>query len=267
MSLKKTLFLKAWNMVPVWKRAWLRQSDLDILKLDYPRKDIFLHLNSRVDIRRAQSCEKEPGTIEWIENDMEDGSVFYDVGANVGAYSLVAWAKSGGRTRVYAFEPGLTTYPQLCRNILLNRAQAGITALNIALSNRSALQHFKYNDLLPGAGEHLGLGATASSSSQHTDNVVFTQPILTHSLDEAMALFDLPQPNHIKIDVDGHELEILQGAEKALDSSALRTIQIEIGEKDAYGPKVKAMLEGKGFKVKRVARHGSGPIADYVFSR
>jgi FkbM family methyltransferase len=267
MSIKETLFKQIWSLIPLRQRAWIHQSDLDILKLDYPGKDLYLHMNSLIDVRRAQSCAKEPGTVEWLEKDVEDGSVFFDIGANIGAYSLIAWGKSGGKTKVYAFEPGLTTYPQLCRNILLNRAHEGIQALNVALSNQTSLQHFKYNNLLPGAAEHLGLSDSTSASAQHTQKVVFSQPVLTHSLDEAMPLFGLPQPNHIKIDVDGHELEILQGAAKALQNAAMRTVQIEIGEKDPASPKIKALLESLGYKVKRVSPHGDGAIADYVFAK
>jgi len=266
-SLERALLRRAWQTISIRRRALIRQTDRDVVRLDYPRKDIFLHVDSHIDLRRARSCEKEPGTVAWLEEDVEDGSVLFDIGANVGAYSLVAWAKSAGKTKVFAFEPGATTFPQLCRNIILNGAADAIVPLNIALSSRRELQLFKYNTLLAGGGEHLGLSDEASASSQHSASVSFTQPVITYALDEVIELFRLPWPNHIKIDVDGHEYGILEGATKVLDSDALRTIQIEIGEDDRFATEMKALLSSRGFRVKRVSRHGQGPVADYVFEK
>jgi FkbM family methyltransferase len=264
--LERELLLRAWQRMSLRRRALIRQSDGDVVRLDYPRKDIFLHVDSHIDLRRARSCEKEPGTIQWLEEDVEAGSVLFDIGANVGAYSLVAWAKSGGSTKVYAFEPGVTTFPQLCRNIVLNRATDSIVPLNIALSSRHELQAFKYNSLLAGAGEHLGLEENSSTSNRGAE-VAFSQPVVTYSLDDVIRLFELPAPHHIKIDVDGHEYGILQGATRVLESGALRTMQIEIGEADPFAAQIKSLLAVKGFRIKRVSRHGDGPLADYVFEK
>src|SRR6266446_5011490 len=72
---------------------------------------------------------KEPQTIAWIDA-MEHGAILWDIGANVGCYSLYA-AKRG--LRVIAFEPSAANYAVLIRNIRLNQMQLPIDAYCIAL--------------------------------------------------------------------------------------------------------------------------------------
>ena len=53
--------------------------------------------------------------------------------------------------------------------------------------------------------------------------------MLTLKLDDAINLFGLPAPNHIKIDVDGIEMKVLAGAAKTLANSGLRSVMVEAG--------------------------------------
>lgn len=262
-----------WNVLPLDYRVLAKEAP-DVARLDYPGHDLYIHVTSNADIDRANSCRKEPGTVQWIEQDVS--GVFFDIGANVGAYSLVAWARfreragssgSPRRIKVYAFEPGFSTFPQLCRNILLNGCGDAIVPLNLALSDKSELREFRYARLESGAASHLGLSRDGGHAQENSPDVAFTQPMWVHSLDDAIIKFRLPQPNHVKIDVDGHELAILRGAEATLKSVELRSLQVEVGEHDVNGPLIRALLESHGFSVTRIAQHPSGPIADYVFSR
>ena len=68
------------------------KSGINITKqLDYSRRDIFLHIESDFEyLVRRRSCKKEPETVQWLEASLHPGDVLYDVGANIGAYSLVA---------------------------------------------------------------------------------------------------------------------------------------------------------------------------------
>ena len=56
---------------------------------------------------------------------------------------------------------------------------------------------------------------------------VYRQPVMTYRLDEVIQAFDLPRPNHLKIDVDGAELGVLQGAPATLRDPGLRSVMIE----------------------------------------
>jgi FkbM family methyltransferase len=263
MSLLSKILQVAWRGLPIRFRAQVKQT-VDIMRLDYSRVPLYLHVDNVIDVDRAGSCRKEPGTVQWIERHVQ--GVFYDVGANIGAYSLVAWAHSGGRTQVVAFEPGLSTFPQLCRNLLLNGCGDAVVPLNVALSDVSGLRHFRYGTLMSGAAAHVGLEED-DGSRQHAGRALFAQPLRVYALDDAIELFRLPPPNHLKIDVDGHELAVLRGAERTLRSGGVRTIQLEIEEPGPSGVSIHAFLAGHGFSVEHVSPHASGPVADYVFAR
>lgn len=79
-------------------------------KLDYNKKSLYIFTeNIREFETRANSCLKEPETIKWIEDNSKKCKVFYDIGANIGAYSLVA-AING--MKVLAFEPSFAIVMQ-----------------------------------------------------------------------------------------------------------------------------------------------------------
>jgi tRNA G46 methylase TrmB len=62
---------------------------------------------------------KEPDTLDWIDANLRDGDIVFDIGANIGLYTLYA-AKRNPRCTVYAFEPAFQNFASLCRNIALN---------------------------------------------------------------------------------------------------------------------------------------------------
>src|SRR5579872_3231912 len=65
--------------------------------LDYAASRIRLLVSSSEIGVRLRSVEKEPFTVEWIEQSLRPGEVFYDIGANVGAYSLIAARATANR--------------------------------------------------------------------------------------------------------------------------------------------------------------------------
>ena len=103
-------------------------------RIDYGGADIVIGVTSRTEIlSRLRPCAKEPWTVAWLERTLRAGDVFYDVGANVGAYSLVA-AALGRAERVVAVEPGYASYAALCDNIVLNGRQDVVVPLPAVLA-------------------------------------------------------------------------------------------------------------------------------------
>jgi FkbM family methyltransferase len=211
-------------------------------KLDYAHADIYMRVMTENEEYRLRSCSKEPFTIEWIHRSIREGDVFYDIGANVGAYSLVAAKKPGGGARVFAFEPSYATVATLCSNVILNDAAAVVTPVPVALSDTTGMNVFGLRDLEPGAARHV-LGAGAGNG----DGTRYHQPVLTFRLDDAVQMCGLPLPNHIKLDVDGGELAVLEGAARTLGSPELRTMLVEVST--SLSCAVTDLLERHGLKL------------------
>jgi FkbM family methyltransferase len=192
-------------------------------RLDYPNADIYLRVTTKAERNRLRACSKEPFTIEWIHRCIGAGDVMYDIGANVGAYALVAAKRPGGGARVFAFEPSYANVAALCANVVINQVQELVTPMPFALSNREALTVFALRALEPGSARHtLGDAPSAEGPAQ------YRQPVFTYRLDDLIERYQLPWPQHIKLDVDGGELEVLEGASRALAAPSLRSMLVEV---------------------------------------
>lgn len=233
-------------------------------RLDAPGKDIWLEVESYVEYRtRLRSCSKEPDTVRWIQG-FAPGDVFYDIGANVGAYSLVAGSSFEGKVRVIAFEPGFPNFPQLCRNIALNGLQGTITALPLALSDRTEIASFHYSTLAPGGALHT-LGDAIDSKGDGFSPVL-TQSVVAFELDGLIDQFGLPEPTHIKIDVDGIEERILLGARATLAAPTVRSLLVEL---DGEPAAIVSMLGDLGFTIRGRWKDATGGknVWNYEFAR
>ena len=208
-------------------------------RLDYERAEIFLRVATKSESFRLRACAKEPFTVEWIESNVKAGEVFYDIGANVGVYSLVAAKKPGGAARVFSFEAGYASVASLAANIVLNGVEADVTPMPVALSDRTAMNVFSLRDVEPGAARHaLGAGDPEDGPA------VFRQPVMMFRLDDLVEWLQLPTPHHIKLDVDGGELAVLEGASRTLRSPSLRSVLVEVST--ALSGPVTAELERHG---------------------
>jgi len=192
-------------------------------RLPYPHAEILLRVTSKAERARLNACLKEPFTIEWIRRWMQPGEVFYDIGANVGAYSLVAAKGPGGGARVFSFDPSYGNISSLGVNILLNGVVDQVTPLPVALSDTTGRNVFALRSLESGAARH-----TLGDGPSDEGPAVYRQPVLTFRLDDLVQIANLPLPNHIKLDVDGGELAVLEGAARTLESHTLRSVLIEV---------------------------------------
>ena len=227
------------------------QSHSELL-LDWPGGEIRL---AHASGKRAKATEKEPFTVAWIEAELRPGEVLYDIGANAGAYSLIA-ATAVPTARIVAFEPSFATFALLCENIGLNGLGERITPIPVPLGASTGLASFRYTSTAAGAASHNPEGSAG---------VVYEQPVLQHSLDDLVARFDLPRPNHVKLDVDGEELNVLTGAVDLLGSETLRTIMVELEPGDTT---VATYLEEHGFELDtRFEKERAGMVAYGLFAR
>jgi FkbM family methyltransferase len=183
--------------------------------------------SSRREFRRSsEALTKEPGTNAWIRQHVKPGEVFYDIGANIGVYTLMAGKQVGPGGRVYAFEPHAANFSQLLQNIKLNNLQGVVRPCCIALHDKTELVNFNYMDLGAARG-HSQVNQLTNHAGEHFDAEV-SEPKLSASLDDLIAHHGFPAPDHVKIDVDGNEIPILNGMRPQLTGAKPpRTLQIE----------------------------------------
>ena len=137
--------------------------------------------------------------IREFERSLNDGDVVYDVGANVGVYSLVAARQVGRSGAVFAFEPLPRNLAFLRQHIALNSVE-NVTIVDAAVGSKSGSAAFE-------VAAHPAMGRLSHEGIQRVDVVV---------LDELVTARKIPPPSIMKIDVEGGEVEVLKGAEKTL---------------------------------------------------
>jgi len=247
-----------WSMLPSRVKVHLIQSRANVGFLDTQRKQIVMAVESIDSLNRLSSCQKEPETIRWIDANVKKGDVLFDIGANVGAYSLYAAAVT--EAKVYSFEPSSSTFSLLLKNIYLNKLSDLIVPFNMPLSSRSDMKEFVYSTLDSGSAIHTGLEKPATVGGIH-------QPMLSVSLDDLIQKYHVPLPNHMKIDVDGHEMEIIHGATGILKNNSLRSVQIELTSTDKDYALIVGLLEECGLRIVQTNKHPHSPHTDIVFVR
>ncbi len=211
--------------------------------LDYSAHPIRLLLSSTQIGQRLISVEKEPFTVEWIEQSIRDDDVFYDIGANVGAYSLIAATSS--RARVFSFEPSPASFLDLARNVALNGCSNSITPLPLALWSTNELLALASSASVAGAAQHRVTSLTGTPEEG-------AEAVIGMRLDDLVERFGLPVPTHAKIDTDGYEIDVLVGAERTLVRDEWQSIIIELDRDDTGRNKqIRTILTDAGFGVHR----------------
>jgi FkbM family methyltransferase len=181
-------------------------------------------------LRRAESVlSKEPDTIRWIDS-FEPGSVLWDIGANVGVFSLYAAIRRP--VSVLSFEPSAANFYVLTRNILLNGLCDRVTAYSVALSAKTELAAL--NLASPSLGMSLSQFGRPGEQSPWAEvqDQTANHGAVGFSIDDFIARFNPPFPTHVKIDVDGIELPILEGARGLLRDGRLKSLLVELSLSD-----------------------------------
>ena len=175
--------------------------------LPTPSGDLRFHTPNSACLWRVQTLlTKEPDTIAWIDA-MPPTATLFDVGANCGQYSL--YAASRGLT-VHAFEPDSQNFALLCRNIAIN-GDIGkrVTAWPLALSDHVGFGKFHATALQYGSSCH-SFGIESGFNGQ-PKQFAFSHGGYSSTLD-SFCFYEHTSPHYIKIDVDGLEPAVIEGA-------------------------------------------------------
>jgi FkbM family methyltransferase len=216
-----------------------------VAALDYGRARLVVNVaSSAVAHSRLHPVAKEPWTVAWLEARVRGDDVLWDVGANVGGYSLIAAAAGAGR--VIAVEPSPSNFAALCDNVALNGLGATIVPLPVVLTGSTGLARLEHGDARPGATHRLTDG----------DEGV---PTLGFALDDLLDRFALPAPTLLKLDVDGAEAQVVAGARATLARPELRSVLVEIEER-SQDEVVAALAAARFALVERHAERDGVPL-------
>ena len=205
--------------------------------------------NEELHLLRAQWLEsKEPETLAWIDS-FAPGEVLYDIGANIGVFSV--YAALHRNCDVYAFEPEAKNYACLARNLYLNRLGRRVKALNLGLHDRTAIEFLQLHGMESGAALH-ALGEAVDWRRERFQPK-FEQSVMAFTLDEFVDRFGVPLPNHVKLDVDGNESKIIAGGKRTCSSPSLKSLMIEMNESDGA---LITLLDSCGLKLTHKTRAG-----------
>jgi len=184
---------------------------------------VFASPNKLTEYRSTSFSSKEPDTLIWLES-IPEGAVLWDIGANVGLYSIYAAKKVNAH--VFAFEPSVFNLELLARNIFLNQLQGRVTIVPVALTDTLGPSFFKMSSTAWGGA----LSTFGQDFDQHGSKLksIFEYQTMGMTMDEAIQFLNIPPPRYIKIDVDGIEHFILRGGSETLKN--VESVMVEIDD-------------------------------------
>ena len=255
-------------------RMWLHHKATVTRNSTVNGQRILMELSTANELNRVLSyTTKEPDTLWWIDNFVRPGDVFYDIGANIGQYSLYAALKYHGHVQVYGFEPESQNYSAFNRNIYLNNLGDSVLSFCLAISDNIRIDSFYVRGYVRAGGSIHQFGRTIDNLGLPF-TPVHLQGALGVSLDDLHFMFGLEFPQCIKVDVDGIEGAVIRGASRVLSDPRLRSVLIEITEVPSQMEEVSSIyqaFEQCGFAVvKKVPARlsdPSGPSHNVIFAR
>ncbi|MFX1274385.1 MAG: FkbM family methyltransferase [Promethearchaeota archaeon] len=162
------------------------------------------------------------GEIRFLRNNLKDNDVIFDVGANIGEWTKQA-LNFKKKIYLHCFEPSIVSFGQLINNNFPSNV----------ICNNFGLSSIKEEKLLYSTEK----GSTLSSLYKrkwfkdriNIDSELKNELIRLDTLDNYCNLQNIEHINFLKIDVEGHEYEVLKGGKKMFENSQVDIIQFEYG--------------------------------------
>jgi FkbM family methyltransferase len=205
----------------------------------------------------------EPQTVQVISDLLRPGMTFFDVGANMGQYTLMA---AGLDCKVHSFEPAPVMFGFLSGNVKQVADRVKINQLGLSDNDEPVTLHM--------AKPH-NVGSTSMRSDPTCASGESFQ-VACETMDHYIERNGIAQVDVIKIDVEGAELNVLKGAEKLLSSPQRPAIVLEFEEEAQrrFGSscaQLTSFLKAHGYELQRVTPQGVIPYVpkvpdDYSFN-
>ena len=203
-----------------------------------PAKGIWLELNPRTGQDYALGRIEAP-VQQALAEYLKPGMIFYDLGANIGLFSLLTSRFVGSSGQVFGFEPDPVTALRFRRNVEKNQA-SNVTVVEAGAGSVTGKFAFLCAD---GASPDRGVGRFVSGDEKYSGD-----SLQCYALDDF--LLQYPAPHAIKCDVEGAEVAVIRGAEKLLTSFRpwlLIEVHSTVNEEE-----VRKLCSGLGYKTRNI---------------
>jgi len=202
------------------------------------------YVSTGMEVQRFRGLMDEGDIVEAVLSDITDSDVFYDVGANVGLYTCFISQKS---KQTIAFEPHPENAVRLRENVTLNEIR-NLEVREEALSDTNGDAELAVTGVdVAGEGTH-------SLATGSEDKTVGIRTVRADSLPTRV-----PEPDVVKIDVEGAEMSVLRGMEDLLDSCRLvycETHAKKLNQRGESHEDVINLLSESGFSVEELESRG-----------
>ncbi|MGH9685959.1 MAG: FkbM family methyltransferase [Candidatus Acidiferrales bacterium] len=222
------------------------------------------HRSNVLDLARHPTDRAE---FEVIPRLVRRGDIAFDVGANVGLYSVLLSRLCGPRGRVWAFEPVPETYWRLRETLALNRCE-NVAPVQAAVCDKDGMATMSLFD--PGHAEWNTLGTPEVDPCGNQVQTLVSVQVASRSLDEFCKNQKIDHINFLKVDVEGFEVSVFAGADKLLRDHRVDFLCFEISQRPLRSAgfssrDVFAALEAHGYAayaLDRVNGMFRGPVHD-----
>lgn len=206
------------------------------------------------------SSSGEEFAIRYIKSKHQknEKSVIFDVGANIGNYTILLNKVFNNNCTIYSFEPSKETFKSFQKN---TENTNNINEYNFGFSDTESVLTLYSNKT------QSGLSSIYNRDLKHVNlELNSSEEIELKTIDNFCNTNNIKHINFLKIDVEGHELKVLEGAKKMLNTSSIDYIQFEFGgcniDSRTYFRDFFYLLNEK-YRVYRIVRNGLFEIKKY----
>ncbi|WP_295539483.1 FkbM family methyltransferase [uncultured Thiohalocapsa sp.] len=159
------------------------------------------------------------GEFRWLSEVLPRCATVLDVGANIGDWASLA-LRINPAVNVHCFEPSLKSFERLQENLSNHSAQVKLNPFGLSAAQETKTLYL-FDDC---AGNNSLYSREGLANQQSISESVHLETLDLYCQDQGLERVDL-----LKIDVEGHELSVLQGALQMLDQGRIEKIQFEYG--------------------------------------
>lgn len=223
------------------RQASLQQllaTEPQVVPVHYGKGNVFILADSKSEHSRARHVQ-EKKVLAFLQKLIKPKMVIYDIGANIGIYSLIL-GRENPEVQIHAFEPETLNFWKLLRNIELNKL-TNVTPHMIAAGAKQEIRFLSLQGQSAGQGLH--------SLQYSVSNL--TTPVSVWDIDSYIKKKKIPPPALVKIDVEGYELQVLKGMKQLL-AKKKTSFMIEVHETLMDKEKLETFLQKNGYEFKEI---------------